>query len=164
MAATEHQKPKPLTAQEEAVWRAFSRVILLAPKALEADLLATSRLNFAEYHVLAYLSEQPERTLRMSNLSTLNALSPSGMTRVVERLARQGLIERRRSADDGRGQVAVLTAEGMRRLEAAWPAHLASVRARVVDHLDALDSRELRSALEAVAKACTTGVPFPQSL
>jgi DNA-binding MarR family transcriptional regulator len=135
--------------------------MLLAPKALEADLLATSRLNFAEYHVLAYLSEQPDRTLRMSNLSLLNALSPSGMTRVVERLARQGLIERRRSADDGRGQVAVLTAEGMRRLEAAWPAHLASVRARVMDHLDTLDPRALLSALDAVVAACATDARFP---
>ncbi len=156
MAATEQQQPKPLTAEEEAVWRAFSRVMLLAPKALEADLLATSRLNFAEYHVLAYLSEQPDRTLRMNNLSGLNGLSPSGMTRVVERLARQGLIERQRSADDGRGQVAVLTAEGLRRLQAAWPAHLASVRARVVDHLDTLDPRLLQSALEAVAMASAT--------
>ena len=154
MAATEQQKPQPLTAEEDAVWRAFARVMLLAPRALEADLLATSRLNFAEYHVLAFLSEQPDRTLRMSNLSELNALSPSGMTRVVERLARQGLIERRRSTDDGRGQVAVLTAEGMQRLEAAWPDHVTSVRARVVDHLNALDPRALLSALDAIVAAC----------
>jgi DNA-binding MarR family transcriptional regulator len=154
MAASDQYEPKPLTAEEEALWRAFSRVILLAPRALEADLLRASRLNYAEYYVLVYLSEQEDRTLRMSNLSELNALSPSGMTRVVGRLARRGLIERRRSADDGRGQVAILTAEGMRRLETAWPLHLASVRARVLDHLDALDRHEFLIALEAIAEAC----------
>ncbi len=154
MAATEQQKPKPLTAEEEVLWRAFSRVILLAPRALEADLLRTSRLNYAEYYVLVYLSEQPDRTLRMSNLSDLNALSPSGMTRVVDRLARQGLLERQRSADDGRGQVAVLTTEGMHRLETAWPAHLASVRARVLDHLNTIDPRALLNALDAIGAAC----------
>ena len=154
MAATEHGEPKPLSADEEEVWRAFSRVMLVAPRAVEADLLETSRLNFAEYHVLAYLSQQPDRTLRMSNLSELGALSPSGMTRVVERLARQGLIDRRRSPDDGRGQIAVLTADGMQRLRAAWPDHLRSVRARVMDHLDGLDREALLAALTAIVEAC----------
>ncbi len=160
MAATDQPKPKPLTADEEAVWRAFSRVLLLAPRALEADLLETSRLNYAEYYVLVYLSEQADQTLRMSNLSDLNALSPSGMTRVVERLARQGLIERKRSADDGRGQVAVLTGEGMRRLQSAWPHHLASVRARVLDHLRDLDPRLLLQALDAIGGACAKETPL----
>ncbi len=156
MAASDQQEPEPepLTSEEEALWRAFSRVLLLAPRALEADLLETSQLNYAEYYVLVYLSEQADRTLRMSNLSELNALSPSGMTRVVERLARRGLIERQRSADDGRGQVAILTAQGLRRLQEAWPRHLASVRSRVLDHLDALDRRKLLAALDAIGGAC----------
>jgi DNA-binding MarR family transcriptional regulator len=158
MAPSDEQKPKALSEEEETLWRAISRVLLLAPRALEADLLATSRLNYAEYYVLVYLSEQHDHTLRMSNLSELNALSPSGMTRVVERLARRGLIERRRSAVDGRGQVAILTNDGMRRLETAWPAHLASVRARVLDHLANIDDRALLSALNAIGDACAKDV------
>jgi DNA-binding MarR family transcriptional regulator len=154
VAASEHGEPKALSADEEAVWRAFSRMMLVAPRAVDADLLEASRLNFTEYHVLAYLSEQPDRTLRMSSLSELGSLSPSGMTRVVERLTRQGLIERRRSPDDGRGQIAVLTAEGMNRLRAAWPEHVRSVRARIMDHLDVLDREALLAALTAIIAAC----------
>jgi DNA-binding MarR family transcriptional regulator len=153
MATTERQEPRPLTAEEEAVWRAFARVLLVVPRVIESDLVEASRLNFAEYHVLAYLSEQPDRSLRMTNLSALGALSPSGMTRVVERLARQGLIERKRSSDDGRGQVAVLTAAGLERLEAAWPDHLRSVRARVMDHLDRLDPAALLDVLTTIVAA-----------
>ncbi len=144
---------RPLSPDEEALWRLFSRVLLVAPRALEDDLIRSSRLSFAEYHVLAYLSEQPERSLRMSSLSDLNALSPSGMTRLVERLAHQGLIDRRRSADDGRGQIAVLTDVGFARLREAWPEHLASVRRRVMDHMTGLDLRTLTTAFADIAEA-----------
>ena len=144
--------PRPLSPDEEALWRLFSRVLLIAPRALEDDLIRSSRLSFAEYHVLAYLSEQPERSLRMSNLSDLNALSPSGMTRLVERLARQGLINRRRSTDDGRGQIAVLTDAGFARLREAWPDHLASVRRRVMDHVTGLDLQTLTAAFADIAE------------
>jgi DNA-binding MarR family transcriptional regulator len=153
-ARTERHQPQPLSTEEEALWRAFTRVMLVAPRALEADLVRSSRLNFAEYHVLAYLSEQPGRSLRMSNLSDLSALSPSGMTRVVERLARQGLIDRRRSADDGRGQVAVLTDAGLARLEEAWPDHLLSVRRRVMDQLAGVDATALTAAFDHIVDAC----------
>ena len=145
--------PRPLSPDEEALWRLFSRVLLIAPRALEDDLIRSSRLSFAEYHVLAYLSEQPGRSLRMSNLSDLNALSPSGMTRLVERLARQGLINRRRSTDDGRGQIAVLTDAGFARLREAWPDHLASVRRRVMDHVTGLDLQTLTAAFADIAEA-----------
>ena len=127
--------------------------MLVAPRAVEADLIDSSRLNFAEYHVLVYLSDQPDHSLRMTELSNLGALSPSGMTRVVERLTEQGLIERRRSTLDGRGHVATLTAEGMKRIKAAWPDHVESVRARVLDHLAPLDRDALIAALTAVAAA-----------
>ena len=154
MARTERPRPEPLSPEEEALWRAFSRVLLVVPRALEADLVRSSRLNFAEYHVLAYLSEQPGRSLRMSDLSGLSALSPSGMTRVVERLARQGLIDRRRSADDGRGQVAVLNDAGLERLQQAWPDHLESVRRRVMDQLADVDPKALTAAFDGMVEAC----------
>ncbi len=152
-AATDQRSLHPLTSDEEALWRLFSRVMLVAPRVLENDLIRSSGLSFAEYHVLAYLSEQPGRSLRMSNLSDLSALSPSGMTRVVERLARQGLIDRQRSADDGRAQFAVLTDAGFARLREAWPDHLASVRRRVMDHLAGLDLQSVSAAFAGILEA-----------
>ena len=152
-AGIDQQRFHPLSPEEEALWRLLSRLMLVAPRALENDLIRSSRLSFAEYHVLAYLSEQPGRSLRMSNLSDLSALSPSGMTRIVERLARQGLIDRQRSADDGRGQSAVLTDAGFARLREAWPHHLASVRGRVMDHLAGLDLQRLTAVFADIVEA-----------
>jgi len=156
MARIGRDQPQPLTSDEQALWRGFSRALLGAPRALEADLIRSSRLTFVEYHVLAYLSEQPGRSLRMSNLSGLSALSPSGMTRAVERLARQGLIDRQRSSDDGRGQVAVLTDAGLKRLQDAWPEHVVSVRRRVMDHLAGLDPTALTAAFDCIVEASET--------
>ncbi|MGC4938206.1 MarR family winged helix-turn-helix transcriptional regulator [Kribbella sp. DT2] len=141
----------PLTADEEAAWRALARAVLVIPRVLDADLLQNEGLNVTEYNVLMNLSEAPERSLRMSELANYVSITVSGLTRVVERLERQGLVERVRASSDGRGQVAVLTTEGLARLKKAWPVHLASVRRNVVDHLDGLDLTKLAKALTAIA-------------
>jgi DNA-binding MarR family transcriptional regulator len=73
------------------------------------------------------------------------------MTRVVERLSRQGLVERVRAESDRRGQIALLTEVGFARLEEAWPSHLASVRRRVMDHLVGVDLRAFAAALASIA-------------
>lgn len=140
-----------MTADEEAAWRALARAVLVIPRVLDADLLQKEGLNVTEYNVIMNLSEAPERSLRMSELANYVSITVSGLTRVVERLERQGLVERVRAASDGRGQVAVLTKEGLARLKRAWPVHLASVRRNVVDHLDGLDLQKLAEALTAVA-------------
>jgi DNA-binding MarR family transcriptional regulator len=143
--------PTPLSADEEAAWRALARAVLVIPRVLDADLLQKEGLNVTEYNVLMNLSEAPERSLRMSELANYVNITVSGLTRVVERLERQGLVERVRATADGRGQVAVLTADGLARLKKAWPVHLASVRQNVVDHLEGLDLKKLAEALTAVA-------------
>ena len=143
--------PAPLSADEEAAWRALARAVLVIPRVLDADLLQKEGLNVTEYNVLMNLSEAPERSLRMSELANYVSITVSGLTRVVERLERQGLVERVRAASDGRGQVAVLTSDGLTRLKKAWPVHLASVRRNVVDHLEGLDLTKLAEALTAVA-------------
>jgi DNA-binding MarR family transcriptional regulator len=129
----------PLDADEEAAWRAFARAVLVVPRVLEADLLAGCGLSMVEYIVLVNLSEAPGRALRMNELAAGSVLSTSGTTRLVERMARQGLVERRPAETDGRGLMAVLTEAGLRRLEEAYPHALASVRSNVMDHLAGLD-------------------------
>ncbi len=73
------------------------RAVVVLPRVIEADLVSSSGLNLADYTVIANLSEQPTRSMRMSELAAQAALSPSGLTLVVERLARQGILERTRS-------------------------------------------------------------------
>lgn len=142
---------KPLTPAEEAAWRALGRAVLVIPRVLDNDLLETQGLNVTEYSVLFNLSEAPDHSLRMGDLANYVSITVSGLTRVVDRLSRQGLVARRRDESDGRGQVAVLTATGLKRLEQAWPTHLASVRRHVMDHLSDLDLVAFAKAMGAVA-------------
>jgi DNA-binding MarR family transcriptional regulator len=98
-----------------------------------------------------HLSEAPNRRMRMSELAATANLSLSGMTRIVTRLENQGLIERTRCDEDARGWNAVLTDAGLARLEEAWPAHLASARRHVFDHLEGADLIQLIHALRRIA-------------
>jgi len=82
------------------------------------------------------LSEAENQELRMADLAAATALSASRITRVVDALLSRGQVVNRRCEADARGNVATLTPEGLKRLRAAYPTHLASARERVMDHLD----------------------------
>ena len=125
-----------LTAQEERFWRALMRVIVALPRSLDDDLLRSTGLTLTEYVVLMSLSEAENQELRMADLAAATALSASRITRVVDALQSRGQVVKRRYEGDARGNVATLTPEGMKRLQAAYPIHLASARKRVMDHLD----------------------------
>ncbi|GIH14514.1 hypothetical protein Raf01_26860 [Rugosimonospora africana] len=127
--------------------RALSRVILVVPRVLDADLIREQRLPLNEYLVLMTLSEAPSRRMRMSELATACDLSMSGITRIVARLEGDKLVERVRCENDARGWHAVLTDAGLARLEEAWPTHLASVRRHIMDHLEGVDRAELARVL-----------------
>lgn len=151
MATTKQSaQVKPLTPEEEAAWRSLSRAVLVIPRVLGKDLLEAQGLNLTEYSVLLHLSEAPDRSLRMGDLANYGSLTSGGLTRVVDRLFRQGLVERVRDESDRRGQMAVLTDAGFQRLERAWPTHLASVRRHVMDHLSDLDLAGFAKAMGAV--------------
>ncbi|UXX97069.1 MarR family winged helix-turn-helix transcriptional regulator [Streptomyces sp. AD2-2] len=126
----------PLTAQEERFWRALMRVIVALPRSLDDDLLRSTGLTLTEYVVLMSLSEAENQELRMADLAAATALSASRITRVVDALQSRGQVVKRRYEGDARGNVATLTPEGLNRLQAAYPIHLASARKRVMDHLD----------------------------
>src|SRR5215469_14914219 len=126
--------PAPLTPDEELAWRALARAVLVIPRVLDGELLQSQGLSLTEYSVLMNLSEQPGRSLRMSELANVVSISVSGLTRVVERLTRQGLVERVKADCDGRG-------------------HLAGVREHVMDHLADLDLAAFTQAISAIAAA-----------
>lgn len=131
--------------------RALQRVIYALPKAVDADLEREQRISLSEYMTLTHLSEAPGRAMRMSELAEAASLSLSGMTHIVSRLQRQGLVERVRCAQDGRGWNAVLTPFGLARLNAAWPTNLTSVRKHLLDHLAGIDLGPLAKAFGDVA-------------
>lgn len=142
---------KPLTAKEQAAWRGLVRVLFRVPRLIEADLNAISGLNMADHHIMVLLSEAPDRAMRMSKLAEEATLTPSGVTRVVERLTRRGFVERTRAETDRRGQIAHLTDGGWQAMLEIYPPHLRTVRARIMRHLRELDLTAFTKAMERIA-------------
>jgi DNA-binding MarR family transcriptional regulator len=146
-----------LSEQEELFWRALIRIVLSLPRRLDNDLVKSVGITSNEYVALMCLSEAPKRELRMTDLAHAAALSASRMTRLVDDLQSRGLVTKRASPEDGRGNVAKLTPAGMGKLKKAWPAHVASVRARVFDHVDPATLSEASRALSQIAAVLEEG-------
>jgi DNA-binding MarR family transcriptional regulator len=132
-------------------WRAYLRGHATVTRALEADLVAGPRLSLASYDVLVQLAEAPERRLRMTELADAVLLSRSGVTRLVDRLERDGLVVRAPVVEDGRGVSATLTERGLDRLRGASRIHLEGVARYFAARLDAADLAELRRISERLA-------------
>lgn len=137
----------PLTTAEQAVWRTFLRAHTLLVRTLEGELVAEHDLPLPSYDVLVQLSEAPGRRLRMTELADRVLLSRSGLTRLVDRLVRDGLVAREACPEDARGTLAVLTDAGFERLAAAWPTHLRGVAAHL-GRLSPAEVEELTTLLQ----------------
>jgi len=147
----------PLTSDEELLWRSLMRLVYQLPRAIDEDLQRTCGLSSTQYSVLMQLSESPDRQLRMSDLAGRCGLSPSHITRVIDQMSGQGLVERRRpESSDGRSTFAVLTKRGMSTLRSAWPHHIRSVRELAFDHLTADETRTFGHVLERLAEHLDT--------
>lgn len=150
-------KVDPLNEDEEVFWRALMRIVLSLPRRLDGDLVRTVGITANEYTTLMCLSEAPGRELRMADLANAAALSASRMTRLVDDLQTRGLVAKRTSSEDARGTVAKLTPSGLAKLKQAWPAHLASVRGRVFDHVDPGTVTKAAQALSEIATQLEAG-------
>lgn len=138
---------QPLDPTELAAWRAVIENAQFLIDAIGADLTPTG-LSLGEYQVLVHLSEAPDERMRMVDLAARLRLSPSGLTRRIDRLVDGGLVERCACEHDRRVMHAQLTAAGHAKLVDSYPRHLASVRRRFVDPL-------APSTLDALAIAFT---------
>ncbi|MGZ4614395.1 MAG: MarR family winged helix-turn-helix transcriptional regulator, partial [Actinomycetes bacterium] len=124
-------------------WRRFLQAHAVLVRRLESDLLAEHNLPLASYDVLVQLVESPQRRLRMTELAQRVLISRSGLTRLVDRLERQGLVRREACDDDARGLFAVLTEAGYDRLRRAAPTHLRGIATYALARLDAEQTRAL---------------------
>ena len=139
--------PVRLGEREIAVWKRFLRAHAKTLRRLEADLLDAHALPLASYDVLVQLVEAPERRLRMTELADAVMLSRSGLTRLVDRLEREGLVAREACESDARGLFAVLTDAGYERLRGASGTHLRGVNEYVISRLDPADLAALDGVL-----------------
>ena len=150
-------KVEPLDATEEIFWRALMRIVLSLPRRLDSDLVRAAGITANEYTTLMCLSEAPDHELRMADLANAAALSASRMTRLVDDLQGRGLVAKRTSSLDARGNIAKLTPAGLAKLKKAWPTHLSSVRDRVFDHVDPSTLSKAAQALSEIAEQLEAG-------
>src|SRR5919109_3461695 len=133
---------RELAPTELGAWRGLLRVHSALVKALDAELIAAHGLPLTSYEVLINVQAAPDRRRRMAELADSVLLSRSGTTRLVDRLERDGLLERDTCTSDGRGCYAVLTDKGEELLSRARATHLDGVRERFLRHFaqDELDA------------------------
>jgi MarR family 2-MHQ and catechol resistance regulon transcriptional repressor len=115
------------------------------------------RVSPVEFEVLMRLARTPGRRLRMSDLAAQTTLSTSGVTRVVDRLDRDGLVCREACPSDRRSSYAVLTEAGRSRLDAILPGHLKLIDEWFVGQLDATQLDQMLSGLRTVRDAVNPG-------
>ncbi len=142
--------PRWLDVEERAAWMSVLQVLSRLPAALDAQLEGAAGLDLFEYLVLAMLSEQPTRSLRMSHLAEVTHASPSRLSNVAKRLERRGLLHREADPEDGRGTRAVLTSQGMDLVVRVAPAHVHAVRELIVDAVTPVQLRHLRAASDRI--------------
>ncbi|MBM2622398.1 MarR family transcriptional regulator [Actinoplanes sp. LDG1-06] len=143
----------PLTDTQQVAWRTFIESSWALHTHLEDELRAQTGLSMNDYHVLVVLSEAPEHRLRMGELAGRLVFSPSRITYQISSMVKRGLVRKQPCPEDGRGQEAVLTDEGMRALESAAPLHLITVRDSFIDLLDPDELAVIARVFAKVRKA-----------
>ena len=131
-------------------WRAFIQTHARLTHRLDEELQAAHSLSLAEYDALVQLVGAPDRRLRMSVLAERVLLSRSGITRLVDRLVADGMVERSSCPTDARGSMATITPLGVSRLRAASRTHLDGVRRYFLDVIPEADQAVLEQALGRV--------------
>jgi DNA-binding MarR family transcriptional regulator len=146
---TDTEWPDP---RQNEIWRLLVSVHARLLARLDEDMRHSHGCNLAEYEVLAALSER-EGALRMTELAERVLMSPSGLTRRIDRLVRRGLVSRLACPSDGRGSLAALTAAGWEAVRRAAPTHVAGVRQYLLGPVSAEAIEQLGSGLRAVTRA-----------
>ena len=143
-----------------AAWLAFLRAHAALMRRLATDLVQETGLTLGDFDVLAQLVDAGGE-LRMTDLAAQTGLSTSGVTRVVDRMDRDGLVRREACASDRRSSYAVVTDAGMARLEEVLPGHLKLMQRWFIGQLPAgeLDQMlaSLRTIRDAVNPCATAG-------
>ncbi|MCW2809750.1 MAG: regulatory protein MarR [Spirosoma sp.] len=146
-----------LDDEEQATWRSFIAVVELLPGVLDTQMRHESGLTHFDYLVLAMLSEDPQRTLRMTALAGWTNATLPRLSHVVRRLEGRGLVERFPCPEDARATNARLTDRGWDTLVAAAPGHVETVRGQVFDALTPEQVGQLAGIAQAILGRISPG-------
>lgn len=142
----EHLSPTELRA-----WRGLARAHACLIKRIDAQLEAEHGLPLSSHDVLHRLADAEDGKLRMHDIAAAVMLSRSGLTRLVDRLERDGLVSRCSCENDARGAYAVITEAGRLRLAEAQAGHRAAIRSLFLAHYSEAELEQLGLLLERLA-------------
>jgi|SRR5205809_5702952 len=140
-----------LRENELRAWQALLHAHQQVIRTLDSELRTEHDISLADYDVLLRLARAPDRTLRMTALAERVMMSPSGLTRAVDRLVEASLVRRERFDGDGRVMLARLTDAGHQVLRSAAKTHLRGIHEHFTGKLTETQLRNVATGLEVVA-------------
>jgi MarR family transcriptional regulator, 2-MHQ and catechol-resistance regulon repressor len=146
----QHLTAKATPAAVQALGRLLGAHATLT-RELSARLEEEHGLTMSEYEVLFLLAREPDHSMRRIDLSREVRLSPSGITRMLDRLEATGLVEKGSCAQDARVTYAVLTDAGMKKLRECAPDHHAAVERLVGERLSDAEIASLSKLLDRLS-------------
>src|ERR1700760_243982 len=155
-------EPNPFTPAEFAAWRGLLRVHSTVMRELDRRLLRAHGLGIDAYGVLVTMVGQPGSRMTIGELGGRRNLSPSGISRSVDKLVKEGLVERTTNPADARSLLVGLTAHGVHRLREAQGTPRATGRELLLDHLDERDIETLGELWEKAIPGTVSSPAWPR--
>ncbi|MFJ4713575.1 MarR family winged helix-turn-helix transcriptional regulator [Streptomyces sp. NPDC088785] len=148
-----------LTEQEQRCWEVYRQATRLLQDHLERRLQHDARMRPVHYDVLSLLAQAPDARLRMNELARGAHVSASRISQTVNRLEAAGWVRREDSAEDRRGQVAVLTEAGGRVLGQAAPVLSEAVHQALLGPLSSAQRNVLTEIMTLLAEGLRRSGP-----
>ncbi|MET0510728.1 MAG: MarR family transcriptional regulator [Thermoleophilaceae bacterium] len=156
---TPTEEPLLLDRDELGAWRGLLRAHSSLTKALDAELMREHGLPLSSYEVLLFLADAPGGQMRMSELADGVLISRSGLTRLVDRIEREGLLRRERCEEDARGWFAAITDDGRELFQRARQTHLDGVRKLFLSRFSRDELRTLGALWERLEAGSDSTLP-----
>jgi len=148
--STRQEQTEFVTGPQLTAWQRLLRANCVVSRVLDGELQAAHGLTISDYDVLVQLRDAEGNCLTMSDLSRRTTLTRSGMTRLVQGLERDGLVQRRSCRTDARVSYAVITDNGLAVLEDARRTHHAGIRRVFADHFSTEEGEQLAELLARI--------------
>jgi DNA-binding MarR family transcriptional regulator len=140
-----------LSEAEIRAWEAFLRAYAATTHMLERVAESRGGLPLGEHFLLVQVARGPEAGIRPTDLAAISLLTKSGITRALDRLEQDGLVERRTCPSDKRGSLVVLTPRGRRLLRRSAPSHIRAIAKHFAEPLTSDELAVLTVAMERIA-------------
>lgn len=158
----EPPEPDPFSAEEFGAWRGMLRIHSTVFRELDRRLLAEHGFGIDAYGVLITLVSPPHHTMPIGELGQRRNLSPSGVSRSVDRLTKLGLLERSVNPGDARSFLVGLTPDGLQRLRKAQVTHHRIVRELFLSRLDQRELEHLGELWEKAVPGAVSSATWPR--